>query len=130
MPSVPVTARGLALLWWGAAALVQGVTFRASTDGVVIEGNGGWVSLIDYASLSSDPTPFVEALAVIGSNVLPDSGFERDVSSDAASSVTVNGNTPDGVNQSGPVQRRLRLAGSRQPRRRPPPRYELGRLPA
>jgi nitrous oxidase accessory protein NosD len=64
-----------------------------------IEGIGGWVSLIDYATLSSsDVPPFVEELVVTGNNFLPESGSERDVFSTAADSVTITGNTPDWVN--------------------------------
>jgi len=64
-----------------------------------IEGNGGWVSLIDYATLSDpNPAPFVDVLEVTNNTFLPESGSERNVSSDAAASVTITGNTPAWVN--------------------------------
>jgi hypothetical protein len=75
----------------------------AHFDNIDVEGNnveavGGWVSLIDYASLYSDPPPFVDSLTVVGNVLGPDEGSARNVSSDGASSVTITANVPEWVN--------------------------------
>ena len=71
---------------------------RVRVEGNDIEATGGWVSLIDYATLYSDPPPFVDSLTVTGNTFRPEEGSERDVSADAAASATIEGNTPDWVN--------------------------------
>ena len=63
-----------------------------------IEASGGWVSLLDYATLTGDADPFVDALTVTGNAFLPESGSERNISSGAADSVTISDNTPSWVN--------------------------------
>ncbi len=91
--------------WNGGSTGVWVFRYVAAEFGAVtvedneIQGSGGWVSLIDYATLSSDPPPFVDALVVTGNSFLPESGSERDVFSKAAASVTITGNTPDWVNR-------------------------------
>lgn len=75
----------------------------AHFDSVRVEGNeieavGGWVSLIDYATLYTDPEPFVDSLTVIGNAFGPEEGSERGLSADAADDVTIEDNTPEWIN--------------------------------
>ena len=75
----------------------------AHFDSVRVEGNeieavGGWVSLIDYATLYSEPPPFVDSLTVIDNDFGPEEGSERGISADAADDVTIEDNTPEWIN--------------------------------
>ncbi|MBM4391212.1 MAG: right-handed parallel beta-helix repeat-containing protein [Deltaproteobacteria bacterium] len=75
----------------------------AEFDRVTVEDNdidctGGWVSLIDYATLYGAPAPFVDVLEVRDNRFLPESGTERNVFAEAAETTTITGNTPDWVN--------------------------------
>lgn len=76
----------------------------AGFDGIVVEDNvvdarGGWVSLIDYASLYGAASPFVDTLTVTGNTFLPEDGSERNVLTEGAASATVTGNTPSWVDR-------------------------------
>lgn len=71
---------------------------RITVEDNLIEAVGGWVSLIDYASLSSDPGPFVDELILQGNAFNPAEGPERSPTWDGASTVTISGNTPAWVN--------------------------------
>ena len=65
----------------------------------LIEAHGGWVSLIDYRTLSEEnPPPFVDQLVVVDNEFLPEAGSERNVTAEGAASATIEGNTPDWVN--------------------------------
>lgn len=72
-------------------------------ESLIVEDNditayGGWVSLIDYTSLYTTPTPFMDSLTVSGNRFLPEAGSERNILSDGATSTDISGNTPDWVN--------------------------------
>ncbi len=91
--------------WTGGSTGVWIFRYVAAEFGTItvadnwIQAKGGWVSLIDYATLSSEPPPFVDALVVTGNTFEPTSGSERDVFAEAAASLTVTGNTPEWVNR-------------------------------
>ncbi|MCK6502521.1 hypothetical protein L6R53_03850 [Myxococcota bacterium] len=86
--------------WSGGATAVWIFRYVAAGFGTIrVEGNdvdcaGGWVSLIDYGTLSGAPPPFIDHLEVRDNTFLPEAGPQRPTDTDRVETWSFTGNTP------------------------------------